>query len=63
MEPLEKATKSLSSSMYPTIADVWFYFNEIQNFYLTFKNTLYLLFEKFILYVKNNTFKERYNKR
>jgi len=31
LEPLEKATKNLSGSMYPTIADVRFYFTEIQD--------------------------------
>ncbi|PKC57138.1 hypothetical protein RhiirA1_401630 [Rhizophagus irregularis] len=29
LEPLERATKNLSGSLYPTIADVRFYFNEI----------------------------------
>ena len=31
MEPFERATKSLSGSKYPTIADVRFYFNEIRD--------------------------------
>jgi hypothetical protein len=31
LEPLERATKNLSGSMYPTIADVRFYFGEIQD--------------------------------
>ncbi|GES94614.1 hypothetical protein GLOIN_2v1484476 [Rhizophagus clarus] len=31
LEPLERATKNLSGSLYPTIADVRFYFNEIRD--------------------------------
>lgn len=31
LEPLERATKNLSGSKYPTIADVRFYFNEIRD--------------------------------
>ena len=32
LEPLERATKNLSGSKYPTIADVWFYFNKIWDY-------------------------------
>ncbi|GES95196.1 zinc finger BED domain-containing protein 1-like [Rhizophagus clarus] len=31
LEPLERTTKNLSSSKYPTIANIRFYFNEIQD--------------------------------
>ncbi|GBC41841.2 zinc finger BED domain-containing protein RICESLEEPER 2-like [Rhizophagus irregularis DAOM 181602=DAOM 197198] len=31
LEPLKRATKNLSDAKYPTIADVRFYFNEIQD--------------------------------
>jgi len=31
LEPLERATKNLSGSKYLTIADIRFYFNEIQD--------------------------------
>lgn len=45
MEPLERATKSLSGSMYPTIADVRFYFGEIREHlkYCMEKNNQYIL--------------------
>ena len=31
MEPIERTTKILSGLMYPTVADIWFYFNGIRD--------------------------------